>query len=269
MALKAMLTKEEHSSLPDSLKGEYKLADDGSGYVLDVIGVQGLNLENVSGLKSALEKERQSLREAETRLKAFGDLDPTKSREALSKLEEMANWDPDQKIKEGIAERERQLIQRHEEALGLANGRGDGYKKQLEELLIDNAARDALVNAGGNPTLLLPHLRSSIRMRDVDGKLMAEVFNPETKAARVGGSHGEAMSIEQLVGELKQNPAFAGCFEGTGSTGTGAVNGSTGSARKPAQPAHAGATMRISLNDQDALDDNWEKFLDNSAEVSS
>lgn len=263
MALKAILTMEEHSALSAGLQSEYRLTDDGQGYMLDVIGSNGFALENVSGLKSALEKERQEGRTAATKLKAFENLDPAKAREALKKVESMANFNPEEQVAAGIKEREAQLIARHQEAMTLSTQKSDGYKTQLERMLVENASMKALQDAGGNPLLLTPHLRSQIRMRETDNGMIAEVYNPSTGAARVGDAQGNPMTIPQLVAELKANDQFSMAFNGTGSTGSGSTNGATGSAKRPAGQQTAKATV-VSLADQDALDDNWEGFLDGS-----
>ena len=86
MALKAVLTKEEFDGLEDSLKKLY-VEKDGK-YLLDAEGV-----EDVSGLKSALEKERGTVKKLKADLQAtvdkFKDIDPDKARDAQKKLQDL------------------------------------------------------------------------------------------------------------------------------------------------------------------------------------
>src|SRR4051794_29374504 len=86
MALKAKLTKAEFEKLGDSLKEHYKAS--GDDYVLDAEGV-----EDVSGLKSALDKEKKERRELRVKLDAeaekWKDLDPERAREALKAIADL------------------------------------------------------------------------------------------------------------------------------------------------------------------------------------
>lgn len=266
MALSAIIDGDGYNSLPDALKSEYKQRDDGS-FMLDVIAVQGMSLENVTGLRTALEKERQAGRQAAERLKAFGDLDPERAKEAVTKVAEFADWDPERQVEERMKERQAQLVARHAKELEAANAKAGGYKTQLTQMLVDNAALKALQEAGGNSVLLLPHVRGQVRMREVDGNMMAEVYNPQTGAGRVGDSQGGAMTISQLVAEMKSSPDFAAAFAGSGQTGSGSAAGKTGSPARPAK-AGAGGVKMVSRDDQDALNNNWEGLLDGSVQVS-
>src|SRR5258708_24110814 len=78
MALKLKLTAEEHGKLDDGLKALYVKKDD--GFVLDADLPQP---EDVSGLKSALEKERTESRKAREALKAFEGIDVDAAKKAM------------------------------------------------------------------------------------------------------------------------------------------------------------------------------------------
>jgi len=264
VAIKASITEEEFAALNDALKPEFIKQDDGA-YRLDVEAVNGIGLENVSGLRSALEKERQAAKDATAQLKAFDGLDAKKAKSALKKVTEMADWDPQKEVAERIAERERQLVARHQEELEAATGKHKVLHGQLEKLLVTNAVTKALQDAGGNIGLLEPHVANRVRMRQSGDQLIAEVVDPTTGIARVGDGMGNPMTIPQLVEELRSDKTFAGAFAGTGSTGTGSLNGSTGVPRAPVQTQTG--VLRINRSDQQAINDNWEKIADGSAEV--
>src|ERR1051326_2181034 len=142
MALKAIL--DSLDSVPEGLREHYKKHDDGK-YRLDAEGV-----EDVGGLKSALEKERTESKTTAQKLKELteqlGDLDPVKAREALTKLQEMEDK---KMISEGkVDELVQQKIERakadwENQKQGFNKSIGDLQKEvekrdeRLSELLID------------------------------------------------------------------------------------------------------------------------------------
>ena len=69
----------------ESLKGFYKDREAG-GFMLQVDPVGGFSLEDIGGLKNTLSETREKLKKARDRLDAFGDLDPSKARDALTKV---------------------------------------------------------------------------------------------------------------------------------------------------------------------------------------
>jgi len=70
MALKKTITAEEHTGLDTAIQSLYTPSAD--GFTLDVDG----GFEDVTGLKSALDKERRVAREALARIKKFDGFDP-------------------------------------------------------------------------------------------------------------------------------------------------------------------------------------------------
>jgi hypothetical protein len=85
MTLKAKLSADEHAALDPSLKAFYKQS--GDGFLLDAEGV-----EDVTGLKSALDKERSNRRSESEALRLLQDrvkdLDLDKAREMLQAAEQ-------------------------------------------------------------------------------------------------------------------------------------------------------------------------------------
>ncbi len=131
MAVKAKITDEEYAASPDAVKAFYKKAE-GGGFILDAEGV-----EDVRGLKSALEKERDGRKALDAKLKElegkFQDLDPEAAREALAEIQKIR----DQKlITEGKIE---ELLATRTEALRKDfNTQKAAYDKQLDALKADN-----------------------------------------------------------------------------------------------------------------------------------
>jgi len=156
MALKAIL--DSLDSVPEGLKEHYKKGDDGK-FRLDAEGV-----EDVTGLKSALEKERNERKTTAQTLsqlkEQLGDLDPVKAREALKKLQEIEDKKliDAGKIDEVVAQRMERATQDFETQKKAFNGQIEAISKdrdslhgRLSELLIDGALRDAALKANVRP----------------------------------------------------------------------------------------------------------------------
>lgn len=157
MALKAIL--DSLDSVPEGLREHYKKDETSGKYRLDADGV-----EDVTGLKSALEKERNERKTTSQKLKELteqlGDLDPAKAREALKKLQEMEDKKMIDagKIDELLAHRTERMKQDFENQSKAFNKTIEDRTKErdqlngrLSELLIDNGLRQAAVKAGIRP----------------------------------------------------------------------------------------------------------------------
>lgn len=259
MAIKLIVTPEELGQLPEAFQKEYKQHTDGTSFILDTVSVGGFAVENIKGLTSALEKERATGRDALAQLKNFEGIDAAKAREALTRLDEIAKFNPQEKIKAGMDEWKKQILGQHQEQLSEAEKREKAIKGQLRDVLVSEKLTRALSEAKGSIPLLLPQLQSHIRMREQEGgQMIPEVIDPKTGTVRVGDIiSGAPMTIPQLVSEFKSNPDYAPAFLGTGSTGSGSNNGDTGS---PSRPPTPGAPRVVSLNDHAAMDANFNKI---------
>lgn len=191
-------------------------------FVLDVEPTGGFALENVDGLKSALGSERQRARDLESKVKQFGDLDPSSLQDKLQKLNELESIDPEKeadKIAEAKAQAKvEQLLSKHKEEINTVSESANKYKSMLEKVLIDQAAQKALMDAKGDAKtvdLLLPHLKSSVRLND---KFEVEVTDPNGNI-RIGDSDGNPMTLVQLATEFKEK--FPNAFPASGQSGGG------------------------------------------------
>jgi hypothetical protein len=232
----------------DSLEG---LSEDVASHYIEkdgkfILGVEttgGLALENVEGLKSALGKEKASRKELAASLKAFEGLDADKARDALSKLDELAESDPEGKAKQQIEAFKAQLVAKHEATVAEKDKALGDVTSQLERLLVENAVRSALEKAEANVDLMLPHVMQRTRMRrdESTGRYVAEVLDDNGNPA-IGDAAGNVMTIPQLVGEFKSKDTYAAGFKGTGSSGSGAD-------AKGRAPGTVGRGHRISVAD--------------------
>lgn len=228
MVLAAIVKQEVFDSLSSEFKAEYKKQDDGM-FMLDVTPTDDFALENVKGLKTALSSERTAREEAERKIKVFDGLDAGKAKDALKKVEEMANWKPDDKVKEQIEAIKNQLTEKHQGELGKKDESLKSLTGQLEKVMIEAAAIKAIAENKGSAALLLPHVKSATRMRQTDkGEYFVEVIGDDGNA-RISPAAGSttSMSITELVAEMKTQETFAPAFEGSGASGSGA-SGSSG-----------------------------------------
>lgn len=235
MALKAILASLD--GLSDGIKSEYREHE--GKYVLDVTPVDGFELVG-GGLKKALETERNTTKQLKEQAKRFENLDPDEAREAMRKVQEFANFDPEKKAAEALKEKERQLklsldeerkklTDKHTQELTAEKERSKNLSAQLREHMVVTAATKAITDAKGAVPLLLPIVQSQVRMREDNGRLIAEVIGADGQS-RLSPKSGstDPMTIAELVQELAGNESYARAFDGSGASGSGASGGGAG-----------------------------------------
>lgn len=114
-----------------------------------------------------------------------------------------------------------QLIAQHKTELEAEKGISAGLQNALATQLIDNAAITAITNEKGNAPLLLPHVKSMLKMVSGDDGYSAIVVDSKGEPRYSTVKAGEAMGIQELINEFKTKDTFAAAFE--------AVNGGGGS----------------------------------------
>ena len=237
--------------LPEAIHEHYVKQDDGS-FQLDVGSVGGLALENVDGLKTTVQTLRGEKRTLETKVASFDGVDLVAAKDALSKMDEIKNFDPEQKVAEALKVKTADMVgQFAKEKDGLV-GERDGALGQLKDVLVKNACIEALTSAGGKSKLMLPVMERLVRMRKDGDHFIAEVVN-EKGEPRVGDSQGNPMTIPQFVEELKGMDDYAPAFDGSGSTGSGNKGGDK---KKVAKSANKGSVNQSDLQGMsDSLED--------------
>lgn len=235
------LVVDKIDAVPEPVRGEYTEKD--GKFYLGVIPGGGLEVADVSKLKSALQAERKAKSDYETRLKDFDGLDAAKAREALETLSQLGDIKELKSLDEKLAARERQLTEKFEaDRKALEKkfaGERDALGKTVETLtgqlantMIESSASKAIADAKGSVELLLPIIKSSTRVRrdEKTGRVFVEIVdgNGEPRPSPAAGST-DNMTIKEFVEELRNNPSYARAFDGTNSTGGGAT-GSTGGA---------------------------------------
>lgn len=172
----------------------------------------------VTGLKSALDKERKAREEYEKKLKGFEGIDPEEARkqaEAAKKAaEEQAKqagkWEDWKAQMQTQFETEKTALQKQIEAL----------KSSLHQEMVGARATTAIAEAKGVPALLLPHIGADVV--EEDGKPVVRIV----KDGKVRyGKSGEPMTIAERIAEMREDEIFGRAFEPVSPGGSGAQNG--------------------------------------------
>ena len=225
MALKAKINAEEHAKLPAHFQSEYARQADGS-FLLAVEAIEGFALENVQGLKQTVIKTREERDAALKGLEAFKDLDPVVAREAVGKVKEMANWKPEDKVREQIGEIRRQMTEEHTKTLNEVSAKATKWEKAATKALLRGGAEQAIARHRGKPALLLAPVMEHLKIVEENGEPVVRVVD---KAGGVrfssSGSGMDPMSIEELVGTFTRHDDYKVAFEAPPASGTGAGGG--------------------------------------------
>jgi len=243
--LKALLTKTEFAELNEGMQELYSGMEGSENYILKVTGVSGFELADVNGLKSALQKERTNRDDLEKKFKDLsnkteGIEDFDAAKEALAKVQELADYDPEQKLKEAKEQFQKTLESKlsqewegktgklQQEIEGL-NSKLQSREAQLGKTLIDTKASILLSKPDikGNPNILLPKIREHVVVQEnASGEYDVTVLdeNRQPKITTKVGSM-DNMNLEEFVRELKNDVDFASAFEGNQASGSGAGGG--------------------------------------------
>lgn len=232
MALKAILDSLEGVS--DEIKSHYEEKD--GKFYLKVTAVGGWALEDVTGLRNTVattRKEREEAKEALKQWEALG-VSADEAESLIERGKRLDTMDPEKdapklarELFDSWKEGELKKIQvAHKKEIEKMEGTNRTLSEQLEEEIIDARVLQAIVKAGGRPKGLTHLVKSQVRItQGSNGRLVAEVIDPSTKAPRPG-SGGNSMSLDELVAELKEDPELMGNFDGQVKPGGGTPPGS-------------------------------------------
>lgn len=215
MAFDFATTLEDLDAVPESFRGLYVKKDEG-----------GFNLHpdftsHIGGLTSALDKERKTVKTINLSLEAWKKLNfgatPEEVTAKFNELTEAAT-----KGKEGATNWEKMksdLERGHQTALTSKDQEVGVMRTTLERHLVDNVAITALTEAKGSPALLLPHVRTQVRViKDGDAYIVRVV---DKDGDPRGDGKGGFMTITDLVKEMRSSTDFGRAFEASGASGSG------------------------------------------------
>lgn len=212
--------------IPESLREHYRQTE--NGYILDVEKSDGYELADTGGLMRALQAERENNRRNKESLKLFDGLDAQAAREALAKMEEWGDLNPNEKAEELFKAKEAQLKKLFAKDKTDWETERSGLKQALEGTMIDAVATQEVAKLDGNIKLLLPHIRSQMRVRQTEGgQYVTEVVDNQGNA-RMRDANGSMMTIGDLVSEMKGSDDFAMAFKAIDASGSGSRKSDAG-----------------------------------------
>lgn len=200
----------------EALRPAYVEGEDGSGNKVFL-----LQTEDNVGLKTALERERGNVTKLSETVDGFKKAGVTVDRFKQIDSEYRALREKSEKGTGDLEAVKTEMAAHYEEQLQTVSSERDGLMGNLKELVVENAAKQAIIDLKGNPHLLTDIVCKQLRMeKDAGGKFTAVVVNEEGQT-RLGDMHGNPMTVKQFVEELKKRDEFASAFEGRTVKGPG------------------------------------------------
>ncbi len=231
------------------IAGEYVKGEDGK-FRLGLDLPDGFKVENVSGLTTALSRERENVKKANERLAKLGDIDPEAAVKAYRKVEEWGkSGDPESKLKAQIESIQAQLAEAHGKEKAALQKQLEEQEAELREAVHMSQIDQAIAKSGGKASMLKPLLLQLTRMEKVDGKRAVRVYGPDGMV-RVNTQNANApFTLDMQLEELKKHPDWSAAFPATGNsgggtTGSGAGGGTGGKLGSPVTISRADARDR-------------------------
>jgi len=230
--LKTPLTQEEFDKLRDEDKEHYTEKD--GKFLLQVEGV-----EDTSGLKSALEKERAAVKKLKKELndtiEKYKDIDPDKAREAQKKLDELEEKKlmDSGEVDKLFERRTERMKADHGEQLKIKDNsikdltdKFNASQRKLQSVLIDSALRTKAIQGGVLETgiedvVLRGH--NVWKLSDKDEPVPTKRDAEGNEVVMFGKDGSNPMSMEEWIDTLKKpaphlfKPSSGGGADNTGS----------------------------------------------------
>lgn len=206
---KLLLSYKKKEEVPAGAVDFYVEQEDGS-FALDA------DVEDVSGLKSALDKSRKEIKDLKKKIKV--DITPEELEDLREKAEAV---DDSEEVK-----RLTKLAKKNADDLAAAIEKQNKLQKKLTEVMLKSEAKTAIGDAEGEEEVLLPHVLARADITEEDDDFILVARNAEGEPLMKSGKPG---TLADVVAELKAKPQFAGAFKGTGASGSGARAAAGGS----------------------------------------
>lgn len=207
-------------NIPENQRELYSETE--SGFQLNIDGYQ-----DPTKLKSALNSERDAAKRSGRENDNWNKLGKTHDEMAvlIAQSEKMADdkaasageWD---KLKV-------QLNDKHIKELASRDDALVTMQTTVESYLVDAQAASAIAEHRGVTALLMPHVKSLVKVVQVDGKHVARVVDAEGNPQI--NDKGDYMSISELVATMRNSEVYGRAFDSNAKSGSGANPGSGGS----------------------------------------
>ena len=116
------------------------------------------------------------------------------------------------KAEERWEELTKQLQSEHQKELEKLNEKANKYKTSLESYMIDSAAIKAISEEKGIVDLLIPHVKSKLKVIEEDGKFNVVVVDDNGDVRYNTKNSGKPFTVKDLVNEMKAKDSFAVAF---------------------------------------------------------
>jgi len=218
------------SKVPSQFQGLYSEKEGSDGFSLrtDDPAVKGA-IEAISGLNTALTAARSDAASNKGKavdLSALSDYGTnvneiaTGFRSKVQELEEkLANTD---EVKLDLNKVREEMGKAHAKDIQRSGERIKALESQLYSLLVENAATSAIAEAKGSPELLMPFVRSQVKVVEHDGQMEVFVVD-ESSSQRFSGVTGQPMTVTELISEMKNNAKYGRLFDSELPVGGGAL----------------------------------------------
>lgn len=203
------LSVDSLDGIDDAIKGLY-VEKDGK-FALQVEGI-----EDTSGLKSALQKERVQREAAEKQRKSWDKLGKTPD-EIQEMLDAQAKADEARALEAGNFDSvKRQMNEKHAAEIAAIRASEDALRQKYKSRILDAEAVSAIAAAKGVPDLLMPIVQRFTKVDDNDNAVVVDAKGDP----RVNGK-GEPLTISDLVLELRASEIYGRAFDASGHSGSG------------------------------------------------
>lgn len=202
----------------------------------------GVNLEEAFGevINAAVEKVTAKNQELLGKLKAAQEKAKDLPEDfSVERWEQLQQVEKDfeasgKKVDEQVASVKEQMTTAHSAEMKKLGDENKRLSSALESQLIDNTLTQSILAANGNAPLLLPHIKTQIRMvQDDNGNFSTVVVDPNGNERFSLKQAGEKMTIDELVGEFKVNDTFKSAFRPDNSGGGAGGSGGKGGVANP------------------------------------
>lgn len=134
-----------------------------------------------------------------------------------AEAERKGEWE---KLRDQLIENQNSIVETKDQTI-------ESLKTNLESFMVDSQLAQELSKAQGIPDLLMPILKSHVKVVEENGKYTTKVVTPGGEPRLGPGSEGLPMTIAELIAEFKASPTYSRAFEAENSGG-GAGGASSG-----------------------------------------
>ncbi len=220
-------TVDSLDNVPNDFRSLYVQNDEGKHVIGEAFASVANAIDGLNGANAAVRKNLSDMKARQVDLSSLADFGSTPDEiktafdAQIQDLQEQVGKTGKvnvEKIKDTF---EKQFKAQITAAETLANG----YKAQLQQVLVENAATQAIVANKGDVDLLMPFIRQQVKMVEGEDKKLVAIVVDEQGDTRYNTS-SLPMSVSELVLEMKGKERFGKLFESEQKGGGGAAPGS-------------------------------------------